>query len=120
MKVCLEKIFRQPIDGVKIQLKLKPNSSYTATIRKNKIIPYVPCDTFFGANDVVLEEYFHVFEQWNTGRMNRFNYVLHDPHGHDQNPFEQEADNFSKTHLPDFEKCLKCEKSKYSFSFYMF
>jgi RHS repeat-associated protein len=112
MKECLEKIFSKPIDGVKIQEKpKKPDYPWAATTRRNKIIIFVPCDKFFGWNDVVLEEYFHVIEQWNTGRMNRRNYIWNDRHGHDKNKFEIEADDFAKKHLPDLESCLKC-KSK--------
>lgn len=107
MKDCIEKIFNQPIDGVKIQLKPNPKSPWAATTRRNKIILYVPCDQFFGDNETVLEEFFHVFEQWNTGRMNRRNYVWNDLHGHDKNKFELEADNFVKKTLPQLERCLK-------------
>jgi RHS repeat-associated protein len=112
MKECLQKIFDKPsqsIDGVKIQLKPNPKSGWEATTRRNKIILYVPCDQFFGDNDTVLEEYFHVFQQWNTGRMNRRNYIWNDLHGHDQNKFEKEADDFAKKHVPDLEQCLKCK-----------
>jgi len=79
MKECLQKTFDKSgpdIDGVKIQEKPKgPNYPWAATTRKNKIIIFVPCNKFFGWNEVVLEEYFHVLNQWNTGRMNRRNYI---------------------------------------------
>jgi RHS repeat-associated protein len=113
MKECLQKTFDKSgpdIDGVKVQEKPKaPNYPWAATTRRNKIIIFVPCDKFFGSNDVVLEEYFHVLNQWNTGRMNRRNYIWNDLHGHDKNKFEREADDFVKKHLPDFEKCLSCQ-----------
>jgi hypothetical protein len=92
---------------VKIQLKPNPKSPWAATTRRNKIIVYGPCDQFFGDNQTVLEEYFHVLEQWNTGRMNRKSYLWNDLHGHDKNKFEIEADNFAKKTLSELEKCLK-------------
>lgn len=107
MKKCLEKIFNQSIDGVKIQLKPNPKSPWAATTRRNKITLYVPCDQFFADNALVLEEYFHVLDQWNTGRMNRRNYLWNDLHGHDKNKFEKEADDFAKKTVPELEKCLK-------------
>src|SRR5579863_9444604 len=79
MEECLQKTFDKSgpdIDGVKIREKPKgPNYPWAATTRKNKIIIFVPCNKFFGWNEVVLEEYFHVLNQWNTGRMNRRNYI---------------------------------------------
>jgi len=113
MKECLQKIFDKSsadVDGVKIQLKPKgPNYPWEATTRRNKITLFVPCDQFFGDNATVLEEYFHVFQQWDTGRMNRRNYIWNDLHGHDKNKFEKEADDFVKKTLPDLKKCLSCQ-----------
>jgi RHS repeat-associated protein len=110
MKKCLQKIFDKSaadVDAVKIQLK-KPNPKWDATTRRNKIILYIPCDQFFSDNDTILEEYYHVFEQWNTGRMNRRNYVWNDLHGHDRNKFEVEAGDFARKHASELEQCLKC------------
>jgi RHS repeat-associated protein len=113
MKECLQKIFDKSgadVDGVKIQLKPKgPNYPWEATTRRNKITLFVPCDQFFADNAGVLEEYFHVFNQWNTGRMNRRKYIWNDLHGHDKNKFEKEADDFVKKTLPDLQKCLSCQ-----------
>jgi RHS repeat-associated protein len=117
MKDCLEKALDKSgpdIDGVKIQVNLKgPNYPWAATTRKNKIIIFVPCDQFFSGspqwNEVVLEEYFHVLYQWDTGRMNRRNYIWNDLHGHDKNKFEKEADDFVKKHSSDFGKCMSCQ-----------
>ncbi len=111
MKNCLQKIFDKSgadIDGVRIQLS-SPNPTWFATSRRNKIISYVPCDQFFAYSEGLLEEYYHVFMQWNTGRMNRRNYVLNDLHGHDKNKFEIEADNWAKKHAHELDRCLKCE-----------
>jgi RHS repeat-associated protein len=109
MKECLEKIFNQPIDGVQFQMKPKPDSTWAATTRRNKIILYIPCDTFFSSNGLVIEEYFHVLRQWNTGSMNMLSYGLHDLRGHDKNKFEKQADEFAKKHLPELGTCLKCK-----------
>jgi RHS repeat-associated protein len=110
MKDCLEKVFNQPIDGVKVQEKPKgPNYPWGATTRRNKITIFIPCDQFFSSNETVLEEYYHVLQQWNTGRMNRRNYILNDLHGHDKNKFEREAIDFAKKHAGDLDQCLKCK-----------
>jgi RHS repeat-associated protein len=116
MKECLQKIFGQPVDGVNIQLKPKPKTSWDATTRKNKIILYIPCDQFFGENDTILEEYFHVLNQWNTGRMNKLSYIWADRHGYDKNKFENEAQQFSKDNVEKLRDCLKCKLMPYMLS----
>jgi hypothetical protein len=69
---CLENAFGRPIDKVTIIEKVKPaDYKWGATTRKNEITIVVPCDVFFNDPDTYLEEYYHVLEQWNTGRLSR-------------------------------------------------
>jgi len=112
MKDCLQKIFGESVDGVVIQEHVKPASyQWEATTRPNKIILFVPCERFLSDHDVVLEEYYHVLKQWNTGRMSRVSWLWAERHGYQNNKFEKEADEFVKAHLKDFEDCLSCKKA---------
>jgi hypothetical protein len=96
---------------VKIDEKVDPKASYTATKRKNRIIIKVPCNDFLTDSSTLLEEYYHVLRQWNTGRLTRLGYVLELlKHGYDNNIYEIEAKKFVKDHKDDYEKCLNCGK----------
>jgi RHS repeat-associated protein len=115
MKECLEKVFNEPVGGVQYEVKVKKDYGWTATTRKNKIIVFVPCDQFFEDPETVLEEYYHVLRQWNTGRMGRISYGWEwlkkkigpgDPYR--DNKYEKEAKDFAKEHREEFKKCLEC------------
>lgn len=114
MEECLERLFGKSIDSIKYQLKKKKRNRIAET-RKNKIILYIPCDQFFADTETVLEEYYHVLEQWNTGRMGRLSYLLEsfkkvigpgDPY--EDNKYEKEAKDFARKHTKELEDCLKC------------
>ena len=110
-KACLEKLFSEPIGGVKIDEKVDPKASYIATTRKNRIIIKIPCNDFLTDSSTLLEEYYHVLRQWNTGRLTRLGYALeYLKHGYDNNIYEIEAKKFAKDHKDDYEKCLTCGK----------
>jgi RHS repeat-associated protein len=111
---CLENAFGQPIDKVTIIEKVKPaDYKWGATTRKNEITIFVPCDVFFNDPDTYLEEYYHVLEQWNTGRLSRLKYAWeYVRHGYDNNKYENEAKDWVKRHRDDFKKCLSCQQSK--------
>ena len=107
---CLEKVFKRSAAGVQVESKLKANSKWAATTRRNRIIVFIPCDDFFNDHLTVLEEYYHVLEQWNTGRLNRFKYLWQSfLHGYEKNKYEVEAQEFARQHLQEFEKCLACK-----------
>ncbi len=112
MKGCLEKLFKKSVSNVKIVPGGKfhlPN--VRAETRVNKIIIYVPCDDFLLDDRVVLEEYFHVLEQWDAGRLTRIGYLWESlKHGYENNRFEIEAQKFASDHLEEFEKCLNCKR----------
>jgi len=109
IKTCLEKVFGQPVDKVIIEENIKPpDYKWSATTRRNKIIIFVPCDTFFSNPDTYLEEYYHVLNQWNTGRLSRLKYAIeYVKHGYEKNKYEKEAQDWVKQHREEFEKCLQ-------------
>ena len=87
-----------------------PSKKWDATTRKNKIIIYGDCDDFFDRPDTVLEEYYHVLEQWNKGKVSRLNngfaYLLH---GYN-NKYEREAKRWVDQHLQEYLECLASQK----------
>lgn len=112
IKKCLEKVFGKPIDKIVIEEKIKdPDYKWGATTRKDKIIIYIPCDAFFKDPDTFLEEYYHVLEQWNTGRLSKLKYAIEwAKHGYDKNKYEIEAKEWVKQHFKDFQDCMQCKK----------
>ena len=96
----------------KVNVEHKPKkSAYIATTRRNKISVHVPCDEFWNDPRTVLEEYYHVTRQWNTGRMNRRRYAWeHIRRGYDNNKYEKEAKDFADRNRDALESCLKCRR----------
>jgi len=66
----------------------------------------------------MLHEYFHAIAQWNAPwgrRITLGSYIresgrqiLRRRRPHDDNAYEQEAEDFARLFLPKFKKCLKC------------
>jgi len=54
----------------------------------------------------VLEEYYHVLEQWNKGRLSRLKWLWAERHGYDKNKYEIEAQTWARDHLQEYLKCL--------------
>lgn len=78
---------------------------------------FVPgkCGEFWVDPELVLHEYYHVVDQWDTERMRLDGYLAEgarqglggrDPHGN--NRFEDEAEFFAKTHEQSLKDCLGC------------
>jgi RHS repeat-associated protein len=109
---CLQQMFTTDagnIANVEVVSEPKQGGKWFATTRPNLIIAYVSCDEFFGAHEAMLEEYYHVLRQWNTGTMTRLGWLWQTAtHGYDKNKFEVEAKAFAEAALPILEKCLKC------------
>jgi uncharacterized protein RhaS with RHS repeats len=105
-KNCLEELFKQPVGNVQIVTQ-PPRKNWTATTRKNKIIVYGECDAFFDRPEVVLEEYYHVLQQWNKKRFFKIRYgiqwVLH---GYWNNKYEKEAWKWVDENLQAYLDCL--------------
>ncbi len=67
-----------------------------AVTRRNRIYLRHGLREFHADVDLVLHEYFHVIEQWNTGRLTVSGYLLQTfRHGYWNNPFELEAREFA-------------------------
>lgn len=89
------------MDGVRLVVR-GPRRRWRATTRPNTIIVYGSCRGFFEDPALVLEEYYHVLEQWNRGRLSRIAYSLaYVRYGYD-NPFEREAKAWVAAHLDAF------------------
>lgn len=83
-----------------------------AITQVNSITTRDSCAGFFGYPPIVLEEYYHVLKQWNTGRLTTFGYVLDNIRdgGYEKNRWEVEAKSFAANNLEAFQKCIECCK----------
>jgi hypothetical protein len=107
MKHCLEKVMNEPIDTVRLIHKPKKNPKYFAVTRRDKITVHIPCNEFWNDYELVLEEYYHVLKQWNTGRMNRRNYIWETlRRGYQRNRFELEAQSFARQNRGALQECM--------------
>ena len=111
---CLRRLLNEDVSKVKFEYKPNPRSKFTATTRKNKIIVY-DCDEFLKPH-ILLEEYYHVFRQWNRKRLFGVRYVADSVYrflapGQDRywdNKYEKEAQGWAAENADEFEKCLGC------------
>jgi RHS repeat-associated protein len=104
-KNCLELLFNQPVGNVQIVTK-GPNKKWKATTRKNTIIVYGECDDFFEDSSTVLEEYYHVMEQWKNKRFFKIRYgIQYALPGYD-NKYEKEAWKWVDANLQAYLDCL--------------
>jgi hypothetical protein len=93
------------LGGVKLEIE-PPSKKWSATTRKNKITVYGSCQAFVDDPETVLEEYYHVLEQWNKGRLSRLKYNLADLfHGYN-NKYEKEAKTWVQKNLESYMACL--------------
>jgi hypothetical protein len=68
----------------------------------------VPESAFWGESWIVLHEFYHVFNQWETGEMNLVSYAWAFVfHGGRDNPYELAASGFADKYSEGFESCLK-------------
>jgi hypothetical protein len=106
-KECVSLLLGKDVSSVQIEQE-GPKGNWLASTRRNKIILYVPEAEFFGPGneDGVLEEYYHVVEQWNTGRLNRFKYVLASWRGYRRNKYEVEAKKWTADHVQNYINCI--------------
>ncbi len=108
MKRCLQQIFNKSIDSIKFDMA-GPSEKWDATTRVNLIRLYISCDEFFSSPSEVLEEYYHVLEQWNTGRLTILGYVdEYLLNGYRCNKYEREAKKYAREHTQELKDCLGC------------
>jgi hypothetical protein len=70
-----------------------------AVTRRNRIYLRWGLAEFAAHPQLVLHEYFHVIEQWNTGRLTAWRYLLQNlRRGYHANPYEMEARAFAAAH----------------------
>ena len=106
---AVEKIFGQSVDKV----KLTTESLYArlhnalATTRPDHIYTIYSEKEFFARGRLVLEEYFHVLRQWNTGDMTRTSYLMESfQRGYAGNRFEVEAKAFAAQNVGEYYRLL--------------
>ncbi len=114
MKECLEKILGENVGSVEVNVDstfARMHGVY-ATTRKNAIYVNDTCDGFFGNPFTILEEYYHVLKQWNTGRLTLLGYIAANiaDGGYDKNRWEIEAKTFASNNLEAYKKCVECHK----------
>lgn len=82
--------------------RLKITRTY-ATTRSNAIYLHGSRDDFFRLDFTVLEEYYHVLNQWNTGTMTRTSWLVENMlNGYAHNRFEVEAKKFAEHNTARF------------------
>ena len=107
MSCCLAGIFGEACDKVELVHKQTEDPAYSAITRKNKITIYIPCEAFWGSPELVLEEYYHVLRQWNTGKLTKFKYLIEwIKKGYWNNKYEVEARAFASANAQELTECL--------------
>ena len=75
-----------------------------ATTRPGAILLAISGDEFISNSQLLLHEYFHVLNQWNTGRLTRWRYLIESAlRGYWNNRFEVEARQFAASASEQFE-----------------
>jgi len=115
MADCLSQIFGQSVSGVNVRNKTVVNNDFVTTRRNSIRLPRsLSVDEFFADHSLVLHEYYHVLQQWNTGELSRGAYAaefMRNGSG-EGNRFEDPANEFAKSHAEALKKCLEegCDK----------
>lgn len=100
-EVCaaLEQVFGTSVGAVKVveySRYARAHLGMTATTRPNHIFLTISGDEFVSNPELLLHEYFHVLQQWGTGRLTRWRYLVESVRcGYWNNRFEREARDFS-------------------------
>ncbi len=109
IKNALDVVLGESIDSVEIiknNWRLKITGTY-ATTRVNTIYLRGSAEEFFTYDFTVLEEYYHVVKQWNTGAMTRSSYMAeYLKNGYDNNRFEIEAKTFAGDNLQRYRSLI--------------
>jgi RHS repeat-associated protein len=114
---CLQKVF-----GTLPPITVYPNANgipqwngYISTGYRTIQLPG-SCNQLFGDPELILEEYYHVLQQWERGPKRFFARYLYEGAraggDHDSIPAEQEAMGFATRLLPAFADCLRKCKCK--------
>lgn len=112
IKSCLERIFGESVDQVRIcEFSMVARLHLAlATTRRNKIYLRGSFEEFWSSLPMVLEEYYHVLRQWNTRRLSVVRYLIESiRNGYRNNRWELEAKAFATNHVDDLNKLLSRE-----------
>jgi len=107
-RVLLEHIFDTDVAHVRIREHSRHwtfwHPRYRATTRRGQILLRGSVESFLREPALVLEEYYHVLRQWETGRLTRLRYVVEMiRRGYFANRFEVEAKRFAREHAGCYE-----------------
>jgi hypothetical protein len=102
--VSLEHIFGASVAGVRVVEHSRHWTfwlpGFVATTRPGRIYLRGSIDAFLHDPALVLEEYYHVIRQWDTGRLTRWRYVCEALcRGYARNAFEIEAKRFARERI---------------------
>ena len=97
---ALAQVFGEKADQVRVVEHSRHwtflHRGFSATTRRNLILLRGSGEHFLRQPELVLEEYFHVLRQWNTGALTRRRYLLEwVRRGYARNRFEVEAKAFA-------------------------
>jgi hypothetical protein len=110
LRVALITVFGSGAEHVRLvenSWRVRWHPRMHATTRRNRIYLRGSVEQFACDPVLVLHEYFHVVEQWRTGRLTRTNYLWEwVRRGYRANRFEVEARDFVDRHLGRFLRLL--------------
>jgi hypothetical protein len=110
--VCaaLEQVFGTAVGAVKVveySRFARTHLGMVATTRPNHILLAISGAEFVSRPEILLHEYFHVLEQWGTGRLTRWRYLLESArYGYQNNRFEREARDFAAAAVDPYRRYL--------------
>jgi hypothetical protein len=111
LRELLLELFGSDIDRVKVVEYSWINALHgwpLAVTRRNRIYLRHGAAGFYADTGLVLHEYLHVMNQWNTGRMTVLRYLWQTLlHGYWNNPFEVEAREFAARHRPSYSRAQR-------------
>lgn len=107
-RALLEHIFDADVAHVRISEHSRHwtflHPRYRATTRRGRILLRGSIESFLREPALVLEEYYHVLRQWETGEITRWRYVVETiRRGYARNRFEVEAKRFARARAGCYE-----------------
>lgn len=107
---ALRGIFGEAVDQVRVverSFYARMHIGARATTRRQKILLAGDANSFWGDDELVLHEYFHVVRQWQPRRLTILRYLVESlRHGYWQNCYEIEARAFTAAHCAQFRHLL--------------
>lgn len=113
MLAALAALFDAPVDDVQVivaprYVRWLHGRHTVATTRRNRIYLAIPGELFVTDHRLVLHEYCHVIQQWNTGRLTVARYLAElARRGYWKNRYEVEAREFVTANIVRFEELLR-------------